>query len=53
MKILVVVFWVLMPCADVVGYKSFGGSCCLSFQGEVNVGILQRHHRCHNPEDHD
>jgi len=29
MKIQIVVFWVVMPCSDVVGYRRFGGPCCL------------------------
>jgi len=24
-----------MPCSVVVGYKHFGGFCCLHYQGEV------------------
>jgi len=35
MKIHVVVFWVVTPCNDVVGYQHFGGSMAL-----WNVGIL-------------
>jgi hypothetical protein len=29
-----VVFWVMTPCSDVVGYLSFGGPCCLHLQSE-------------------
>jgi hypothetical protein len=32
------VFWVVMPCSDVVAEQRFGGPCCLHLQG-------------HNPED--
>jgi hypothetical protein len=39
MKIQDVVFWVVMPCSDVVGYQCFGGPCCLHLQGEVNVSL--------------
>jgi hypothetical protein len=35
MKIHVVVFWILIPCSDVVGYHHIGGLCCLILQGEV------------------
>jgi len=28
-----VMFWVVTPCSDVVGYHLFGGSCCLHLQG--------------------
>jgi len=44
-KIQIVVFWVVTPCSDVVGYKDFGRSCCLHPQDDVtnqedlNVGI--------------
>jgi hypothetical protein len=34
MKIEVVVFWVVTPSINVVGYQSFGGPCCLHLQGE-------------------
>jgi len=40
MKIEVVVFRVLAPCNDVVGYQCFGGPCCLHLQGEVNIEIM-------------
>jgi hypothetical protein len=29
------VFWVAMPCSIAVGYKLFGGPCCLHLHGEV------------------
>jgi hypothetical protein len=32
------VFWVVTPCSVVVGYKCFGGPCCLRFQGDVTGG---------------
>jgi len=33
-KIQVKVFWVVSLCSVVVGYKCFGGPCCLNIQGE-------------------
>jgi len=33
-KIQVVVFWVVTPCSDVVGYQCSGGPSCLQLQGE-------------------
>jgi len=36
MKVHVMVFWVVTPCSDVVGFQRFGGPCCLHPQGEVN-----------------
>jgi len=36
MKIQVAVFWVMTPCSDVVGYRRFGGPCCLRLQGELD-----------------
>jgi hypothetical protein len=38
MNIQVVVFWVVTPCSDVIGYQRFGGPCCLHRQGEVVNG---------------
>jgi hypothetical protein len=35
-KIQVVVFGVVTPCSDVVGYQRFGGPCCVHLQGEVS-----------------
>jgi hypothetical protein len=32
----IIVFWVMIPCNDVVRYQCFGGPCCLHLQGEVN-----------------
>jgi hypothetical protein len=32
MKVQVMVFWVVTPCSDVVGYQRFGGSCRLHGQ---------------------
>jgi len=29
-----VIFWIEMPCIDVVGYQRFEGSCYLHLQGE-------------------
>jgi len=37
MKIQGVVFWVLTPCSDVVGYQYFRKARCLHLQGEVNM----------------
>jgi len=28
-----VIFWVVTPCSDVVGYQCFGRPCCLHLQG--------------------
>jgi len=36
MKIQVVVFWVMTPCSDVVGYESFGGPCSFHLQSEMS-----------------
>jgi len=33
------VFWVLILCSNMVGYKHFGGPCCHFLQG----GILPHH----------
>jgi len=30
------VFWVITPCSDVIGYQHFRGSSCLHLQGQVN-----------------
>jgi len=30
-----VVFWIMTPCSDVVGYRRFGGPCCLHLQSEI------------------
>jgi len=32
------VFWVVTPCRFVVGYRRFGGPCCL--QCEVKTGLI-------------
>jgi len=69
MKIQFMVFWVMTPCSDVVGYQNFGGSCCLHIQGEMTsfhftlktetarpTETLVSYHIttwCHNPEDRD
>jgi len=37
-KIQVEFFWIVTPCSYVVGYRRFGGPCCL-LQDEWNVGI--------------
>jgi hypothetical protein len=37
MNIQVVVFCVMTPSNDMVGYQRFGGTGCLHLQGEVNV----------------
>jgi len=36
LKIHVVVFWVVISCSDVVGYKHFGGVCYLHLQDVVS-----------------
>jgi hypothetical protein len=33
----VVVFWVMAPCVDVVGYQHFGGLSYLYLQDEMNI----------------
>jgi hypothetical protein len=38
LKIQVDVFSVLKTCSDVIGYKSFGGPCCIHLESEVTVG---------------
>jgi hypothetical protein len=43
MMIQVVVFWVMTPCSDVVGYQRFGGPCCLHLQGEVSEAWIENH----------
>jgi hypothetical protein len=61
-NIQVVVFWVLTPFSDVVGYQRFGRPCCLHLQGEVKMQAVWSSEtlvplhiitRRHNPEDHD
>jgi hypothetical protein len=52
-KIQVVIFRVLTPCSDVVGYERFGRLCFLHLQGEVKLVSYQVTTRRHNPEDHD
>jgi hypothetical protein len=37
-EIRVVVFWIMTPCSDVVGYQRFGGLHCLHLQGEL-IGV--------------
>jgi len=34
-QIQVVIFWVVTPCNDVVGYQRFGGPCCLHLQNTI------------------
>jgi len=36
-KIHVVVFWVMTPSSDVVGYQCSGGQHCFHLQGEDNI----------------
>jgi len=33
---LVMVFWIVTSCSVVVGYRRFGGLCCLRLQSEVS-----------------
>jgi hypothetical protein len=33
------VFWVVTPCSDAVGYQRFGGPCCLHLQSGVELGV--------------
>jgi MFS superfamily sulfate permease-like transporter len=33
-KVQVAVFWVVMPCSEMVGYQCFREPCCLHLQGE-------------------
>jgi hypothetical protein len=33
----VVVFWDVTPCSDVVGYRHFGGPCCLAEDGSSKI----------------
>jgi hypothetical protein len=54
MRIQVVVFWVMTPCSDVVGYQYFGGPCWLHFDRE-NGGatrILPCHYTVSQPKRH-
>jgi len=44
MKIHIMVFWVVMPYSDMVGYQCFGGPCCL----HLKITTWS-----HNPEDLD
>jgi hypothetical protein len=50
MKILVVVFWVMTPCNDVVGYRRFGGTCYLHLLGLFHfLYSLKFTYKGHNP----
>jgi len=42
MKIKIVVFHIVAPCSDVVGYQRFGGSRCLHLQDEVESRVTHR-----------
>jgi len=46
----VVVFWVMKPCSDVLGYQPFGGSCCLHLH--LHVISSDTTTRCLNPEEY-
>jgi len=37
---LVEVFWVVTPCSVMVGYKRFGGPCCVHLQGESFTAVM-------------
>jgi hypothetical protein len=56
-KIQVEGFWVVTPCSAVVGYKLFGGPCCLHLQQRtwISETLLPSCNtsRRHNPEDLD
>jgi len=53
MKIQFVVFWVVTPCNDVVGYQRFGGSCCLHLHPKAGSSmVLHITALRHNPQDH-
>jgi hypothetical protein len=55
------VFWVMTPCSDAVGYQRFGGSCRLhllhakdeSTMAVRNVGVLPHHYTVSYPKDFD
>jgi len=38
-KIQVVVFWVMMPCSDVLGYHCFMGPCASIFRVKLEAAI--------------
>jgi len=46
-----VVFWVVKPYSDMVGYQCFRGLCYFHFQGELLSYPSTTW--CHNPEDND
>jgi hypothetical protein len=33
-------FWVVTPCSDVLGYRRFGGPCCLRLQDNLSMSDL-------------
>jgi hypothetical protein len=37
MKIQIVIFWVVTPCSNMVGYQRFGGPCCFHLQITTHV----------------
>jgi hypothetical protein len=39
-----VVFWVVMPCSDVVGYQPFRRLHCLQLQGEMKMVLLPHYY---------
>jgi len=38
-KIQVTIFWIVILCADVVGYHCFRGLCYLHLQGELKMDV--------------
>jgi hypothetical protein len=49
-RIPVVVFWIMTPYSEVVGYKHFGGPCCFHLQGIIPEHHDKNLHRRENPK---